>query len=95
MPDPARQVLALLAEHAATGLDYVSVFIFLNTVAGGHYQETIGEEALQAVLQAALTRGWIEARGAEGPTPLSLELAIKPGGARLHLTSSGREALLR
>ncbi|MGH9489234.1 MAG: hypothetical protein ACRD2F_00710 [Terriglobales bacterium] len=95
MPDPTRQVLALLAEHAATGLDYVSIFIFLNTVPGGHYQETIGAEVLQAVLRAALTRGWIEAGPAEGPTPLSPELAIKPGGARLHLTASGREALAR
>lgn len=83
-----------MSEHAATGLDYVAIFMFLNTVAGGHYQERWTESALQSALAAALAQGWLEVRAAEGESPLPPESAIRPGGPRLHLTATGLGVLL-
>ena len=44
MSDPApasldSEILLLLATHAGEPVDYVALFMFLNTVAGGHYEE--------------------------------------------------------
>lgn len=89
-----REILALFAEHAPQGLDYVSVFMFLNTVAGGHYEERYPEAEIRAALKAALERGWLapEGDGEAGPRP-GTEPAAGPGAGRLHLTDSGRTTL--
>lgn len=91
--DLLHEILLLLSEHGSTGLDYVSLFMFLNTVAGGHYQERWSEPELKTALAAALGRGWIEVRSAEDEAPLPPELAARPGGPCLHLTATGQSAL--
>ncbi len=89
-----REILALFAEHAPQGLDYVSVFMFLNTVAGGHYEERYPEAEIRAALKAALERGWLARNGEGEAGPVSgTGPAVGPGAGPLHLTDSGRTTL--
>lgn len=60
MADAAAEIEALLASHAGQPMDYVAVFMFLNTVAGGHYQERFTESEVKAALQALLSAGAVE-----------------------------------
>lgn len=50
----ASDVLNLLAAHAGERMDYVAVFMFLNTTDGGHYEDRYGEDAIQAALAELL-----------------------------------------
>ncbi len=84
----------MLAEHAPEGLDYVSVFMFLNTVAGGHYEERYQEAEIREALKAAVEWGWVAPGGDGEAGPVSgTGPAAGPGAGRLHLTDSGRTAL--
>lgn len=103
MPAPTvliREILVLLAEHSPQGLDYISIFMFLNTVAGGHYEERYPEAEIRAAVTAVVERGWVAVAGDDGEGPQSvadsaLEPAdLGPGAHRLHLTDSGRAALV-
>lgn len=64
------EIRQLLAEHAGQRMDFVAIFMFLNTVAGGHYEERCSEEDLRGALAELLAAGEIatelEARGAPG-----------------------------
>lgn len=63
----ADEVRQILAEHSGQPVDYVALFIFLNTVGGGHYEERYGEQELLSTLQAMERAGEIEAAaGREG-----------------------------
>ena len=55
------EILEILASHAGQPVDYVALFMFLNTVAGGHYEERYGEAELGEAVQALLASGAIEA----------------------------------
>ena len=57
----ATEILQLLSAHASATVDYVAVFMLLNTVAGGHYQERYPEAAIRASLRLLLAEGAIEA----------------------------------
>jgi hypothetical protein len=54
MTELASEVLGLLTAHAGEPMDYVAVFMFLNTTDGGHYEERYGEEAIRAALAELL-----------------------------------------
>jgi hypothetical protein len=73
-------ILALLAQHAGQPVDAVALFMFLNTVAGGHYQEVCSEEDLQAALRALLAAGLIEAWRHDRKLDPEVEVAF-PGDA--------------
>jgi|GEM_PF-7070163 len=60
MADAADEIEALLASHAGQPMDYVAVFMFLNTVAGGHYEERFSEAEVRAGLAQLLGAGVIE-----------------------------------
>lgn len=57
----ASEILQILAAHAGATVDYVAVFMLLNTVAGGHYQERYPEAAIRASLRQLLAEGAIQA----------------------------------
>lgn len=65
----ADEIRQILAEHAGQPVDYVALFMFLNTVAGGHYEERHSELEIQSTLLALEQSGLIEAadRGQGGP----------------------------
>jgi hypothetical protein len=54
MTELASEVLGLLAAHAGEPMDYVAVFMFLNTTDGGHYADRHGEDAIRAALAELL-----------------------------------------
>ncbi|MHB8733907.1 MAG: hypothetical protein ACYC6M_01275 [Terriglobales bacterium] len=87
--DLRREILQLLAEHAeATPVDEVAVFMLLNTVAGGHYEDRYSEDAIRAELTQLLDAGMIDVRDATGASGLALAR-----DHRLRLTGRGRESL--
>lgn len=55
------EILELLASHSGQPVDYVALFMFLNTVAGGHYEERCTEAKLASALRDLLSTGQIEA----------------------------------
>jgi len=63
------EIAGLLMEHAGHPVDRVALFMFLNTVPGGHYAERYTETEIGAALDAMLAAGTIEAEehGSEAP----------------------------
>ncbi|MGH9416070.1 MAG: hypothetical protein ACRD01_05530 [Terriglobales bacterium] len=55
------EIEALLRQHAGEAVDYVAIFMLLNTVAGGHYEDRYGEDELRRQLAELLTQGRIRA----------------------------------
>lgn len=68
----AAEILELLASHAGQPVDFVALFMFLNTVAGGNYQERVTEDELTTCLRGLLASQAIEAW--EKDLPLRLEM---------------------
>ncbi|MGH9482027.1 MAG: hypothetical protein ACRD1L_08020 [Terriglobales bacterium] len=85
------EIQQILAVHAGEPVDYVAVFMLLNTAAGGNYQERYAEPDLRAGLRQLLAAGTIEAWGTErrlepasvipGETPCLFRLASRPANA--------------
>ena len=81
---PARaEILEILASHAGQPVDYLALYMFLNTVAGGHYQERYGAEEIERELRELLHAGAIEAWQGERRLPLQ-DVSIMPGGSPCH-----------
>jgi hypothetical protein len=55
------EILELLASHAGQPVDFIALFMFLNTVAGGHYEERYSEADLADGLRELLDSGAIQA----------------------------------
>jgi hypothetical protein len=89
-----QSILQLLAEHGEAPVDYVALFMFLNTVAGGHYQETHSETAIRGALASLLQRGEISAWAPNGKAPLG-EGDVRGPDTVYRITPTGREAMLR
>ncbi|MGH2344257.1 MAG: hypothetical protein ACRDG4_03460 [Chloroflexota bacterium] len=66
LADEIRQILAV---HAGQRMDHVALFMFLNTVGGGHYEERYSEEELLSTLDAMLRAGAIAATPGPDGTP--------------------------
>lgn len=63
----ADQIRLILAEHGGQRMDYVALFMFLNTVGGGHYEERCSEQELLSTLDSMRRTGDIETMpGPEG-----------------------------
>lgn len=60
-PQLRLELLNLLATHTGQPMDFVAIFMFLNTVAGGHYEDRHGEDAIRAALVELVATGAIEA----------------------------------
>lgn len=89
----AAEILALVAQHGDNAtVDYPAVFILLNTVAGGYYQERFGEQEIQAALIALHADGSLSAHGADGE--LLASLALPEDRCIFRLTAKGRAALV-
>jgi len=85
----AAEILQLLASHSGQPVDYVALFMFLNTVAGGHYEERFTEAELAGALRDLLNSGQIEAW--EGDHALSAASApLAAGHPGCHFRLSGR-----
>lgn len=78
MSELENEILRLLAQHAGQAVDALALFMFLNTVAGGHYQEFCSEEELQAALRALLAARLVEAWHHDRRLDPETEIAI-PG----------------
>lgn len=76
----ADEILALLAERAGQPVDYVALFMLLNTVAGGHYEERHTEGEIIATLGRLLSEGMIGAWQDE--QLLTPPIDIRPGQTR-------------
>jgi len=61
MPDPSAEIREILFSHAGQPVDYVALFMFLNTVAGGHYEERYSEAEIGDSLRQLLASGEVEA----------------------------------
>lgn len=72
----AAEILQLLAAHAGEPCDYVAVYVFLNTVAGAHYEERYSEAEVRASLRELLASGAVEAWNGDG---LLAPTAVNPG----------------
>lgn len=73
----ADEILALLASRAGQPVDYVALFMLLNTVAGGHYEERHSEREIIATLGDLLNSGIIQAW--QDNCRLEPPIAIIPG----------------
>lgn len=73
----AAEIRDLLASHAGQAVDFVAIYMFLNTVAGGHYEERHSETDIVAALQQMVAAGTIEAW--EGERRLLPPMAVVPG----------------
>ncbi|HXR97583.1 MAG TPA: hypothetical protein VN709_07040 [Terriglobales bacterium] len=51
------EIVGILAAHAEQPIDYVAIFMFLNTVAGGHYEDRWSETAIRTELDAMMAGG--------------------------------------
>ena len=74
------EILSLLAQHAGQPVDAAALFMFLNTVAGGHYEDLCSEEDLHAALRALLSSRLIEAWRNDRKLDPETEVAL-PGDA--------------
>jgi hypothetical protein len=56
------EILELLASHAGQPVDFVALFMFLNTVAGGNYEERYTEadlgQGLRTLLEGQAIVAW-------------------------------------
>ncbi len=75
------EILQLLAQHAGQPVDAVALFMFLNTVAGGHYEDRCSEETLQAALRSLLASRLVEAWRNDRKLDPETEIAL-PGDAQ-------------
>jgi hypothetical protein len=57
--DAAAEVLHLLAAHAGEPMDFVAIYMLLNTTDGGHYTDRFDEDTLRAALDDLLSQGRI------------------------------------
>jgi hypothetical protein len=62
-----REILQLLAEHYQQPVDGVALYMFLNTVAGGHYEDRFSQEQIDTALQSLLNDGLISAESETKP----------------------------
>ena len=60
-----REIVEILASHAGQPVDYVALFMFLNTVAGGHYDERYTEAEIRHSLGRLMASGAVEAWAGE------------------------------
>ena len=60
MPSLREEITGVLAGHADQPIDYVAVFMFLNTVAGAHYEDRWSEDEIRRELDLMLAAGLIE-----------------------------------
>ena len=88
--DLHREILQVLAEHGdSTPVDGVAIYMLLNTVVGGHFEDRYSEEAIRAELQRLLDASLIvDAADAADDE-------AQPGwrARRYRLTALGRSAL--
>ncbi|HUX67657.1 MAG TPA: hypothetical protein VMV31_09220 [Terriglobales bacterium] len=79
------EILQILATHSDAAVDYVAVFMFLNTVAGGHYEERYPEADIRASLRLLLDQGAVDAWQAGTCLPPETVLpGVTPCHFRLH-----------
>lgn len=57
--EAAAEVLQLLAGHAGEPMDFVAIYMLLNTTDGGHYMDRFDDETLRAALDDLLSQGRI------------------------------------
>jgi len=87
------EILQLLFEHAEKPMDYVAVFMFLNTGTMGHYQERYSDDEIRTALSDLLLQGHIRAWDDEtGATCSAVQWGAVP--CRIALTPEGQSALL-
>lgn len=87
-----QQILQLLFEHSEKPMDFVAVFMFLNTGPVGQYEDHFSDDEIRDVLSDLLQRGLIRAWDAEsGAEYGSVAWGAVP--ARIALTPAGQSAL--
>jgi hypothetical protein len=86
-----KEILQLLAQHSQETVDGVGLFILLNTVAGGHYEERYSEASLTRELRNLLAGSLVTAHDSSGAAagPDSPDLMH----CTFALTAGGMEAL--
>jgi len=93
--DLHREILQVLAEHGdSTPVNGVAIYMLLNTVVGGHFEDRYSEEAIRAELQRLLNASLVtNATNDEGRE--KADDAKQPGwrDQRYRLTALGRSAL--
>lgn len=76
------EILALLAQHGeAAAVDFPAIYILLNTVAGGHYEERFAHTDIESALVELCAEGSVAA------------LQEGDAGATYRITPSGRALL--
>lgn len=89
----SQHILQLLFEHSEKPMDFVAVFMFLNTGPVGQYEDNYSDDDIREVLTDLLGRGLIRAWDEESGTAYT---AVAWGAvpARVALTPEGQSALL-
>lgn len=88
-----QEILQLLFEHAQKPMDFVAVFMFLNTGAVGVYQERFSDDEIRLTLSRLLEQGFIRAWDDEsGEGYSNVQWGAVP--CRIALTPEGQSALL-
>lgn len=88
----SQHILQLLFEHSEKPMDFVAVFMFLNTGPVGQYEDHYSDDEIREVLTDLLQREWIRAWDEEsGAAYTSVAWGTVP--ARIALTPEGRSSL--
>ena len=88
-----QEILRLLFEHADKPMDFVAIFMFLNTGPVGAYEDRFGDDVVRLSLSRLLQRGYIRAWLEEtGECFSDVQWGAVP--CRLALTPEGQSALL-
>lgn len=87
------EIQEILISHAGQPVDFVAIYMFLNTAAGGHFTDRYEEDAIQACLDAMMTAGEIEFWQPGAPRTADPQRNPQPGSVRcFRLCSSGHSA---
>lgn len=89
----SQHILQLLFEHSEKPMDFVAVFMFLNTGTVGQYVENYSDDEIREVLTVLLSQGLIRAWDEESGAAFD-SVAWGRVPARIALTPEGQSALL-
>lgn len=89
----SQHILQLLFEHSEKPMDFVAVFMFLNTGPVGQYEDNYSDDAIRDELTDLLGRGLIRAWDEESGVDFT-SVAWGTIPARIALTPEGQSALM-
>ena len=84
MPSPSQpdsglagEICTLLAGHASEPVDFMALYMFLNTAAGGHFEDRHSENEIAVALLSLLADGSVQAW--EDGRRIAPPQSIRPG----------------